>query len=93
MNHTRAFALELRTAAEVTPAMIVRAADHIDTLLDVIEAHHGAPARLPAPSSGMRTLRKWHARASILSTTAAKSSFHRAAVGALNVYFPKDDQL
>jgi hypothetical protein len=99
MNHTRAFSLELRTAAEITPAMVVRAADHIDTLMDVIEMQRGPVAlpALPTPASALRTLRDWHdscAKSSATQdATPSKYRFHRAAVEALNVYFPKDDQL
>lgn len=98
MNHTRAFALELRTAAEITPAMIVRAADTIDTLLDVIEAQRGpavTPFGLLKPGGDLRQLRDWHnyTAQGCSGVKPAAYNFHRAAVEALNAYFPKDDQL
>lgn len=90
MNHTRAFAMELRTAAEVTPAMIVRAADHIDTLMDVIEAQRGPVT--PAPSLDLAPLRRLrrtlHERAKIGGLGFSEAQAYEHIVEVLNQYFP-----
>lgn len=94
---TRALALQLRTAANVTPAMLCSAAAVIDTLLDVIELSRTVkrpPASVLTPGLGpLREFRSWHANQAVSAPTIEQRATHYTSMCELNKYFPKDDQL
>lgn len=96
MNSARQFATQLRTDPNVTTAMIVRAADAIDLLLDIIEGQRGFAGPGLQVSKELRDLRGWHRvqedRAA-RDIQPAAASFHRKQVAALNQYFPEGDKL
>lgn len=84
------FAYELRMSPNITPAMIVRAADTIDTLLEVIALQRGPVEVKPAIDlAPLRELRAWHyaqgKRHDELSN--GTLNMHWRAVQTLNAYF------
>lgn len=97
MTHARKFAMQLRTDPNVTSAMIVRAADAIDLLMDIIEGQRGkaTPATASEVSKGLRDLRGWHREQADKAEALYPhvEGFHRRQVEMLNQYFPEGDKL
>lgn len=85
------FAMTLRVEPNITPGMLVRAADTIDTLLEVIALQRGRPELEPDPDwKPLGRLREWHHfeyRVARDNSDARQRIFHADAVRTLNAYF------